>query len=768
MSIFFTEESLKAMRFESMQSAYVHLRVQAMKAGFDIGSTQSFHSVYSSFYCLKGGRQRGDRTNKTGCQWKLSLVPDNESGSFGAVKIKDCKLEHNHDLHPDIYSVFNCSDTSQDLIRSMKEANIEPRKIIRVMAQLGEEGLTAAQIRKICKPRSITIGMPESFDLEKYVTECGGTCFRHIIDGKYCQGVLTIMPFEMENLQRFSSVIFLDGTQTFGHLNWEVIPITMIDQYRRIRSGGLCFLSSTDEETLTWLLETLCSVQVVKDSIRTIITDEDSAFIPAIDNLSSSLPVKHILCAFHKEKNFNRKLLRCGLSDIERAVAKDLFRSICYCTHRDSADRAIEELKRTNTKLSHYIDKQVIPTLEHFSRAYLSDTFSKGYNTTSPAESHNAMLKNFLAGRSATLKQTRIDFTTCHNEADKSFHEKILRSFRNEHFTFTVGHLMLSPKIRREIDEMNSLVGKYCCTLVKEDEWRVFLSNSPHTWHISTCRECDCGRVVYEGLPCVHILRVIKEVRGDDYCNWPFELISSEWSIETPEDVIIPTDLDGAVDFTDELGVPEADLTEEDVVVEGDEIDISDSQHLIRTEDLGHMWNYPEYVKRKKRYLKLYHMAKSVVSLASRDVTNSRKLLRELFQIKREILSLPIDEPIVTTEFIDDLDEAEVTTEVETGETLANPPVIDAVDIRGVRRGRRKKSVNDQRSKLREKRPATCQLCGKRHELTRCKRYPDFQAAIQHNRETPDQEGRHRCRICSGVGHNAKTCQWLASNCAHN
>ena len=767
MSTFFIEEGLKAMKFDTMHNAYIHLRVQAMKAGFDIGSTQSFHSVYSTFYCLKGGRQRGDRTNKTGCEWRLTIVPDSDSKSFGAVRIKDCFLEHNHDLHPDIYSVFNCSETSQDLIRSMREANIEPRKIVRVMESLGEEGVTAAQIRRICGPRSVALGISESAELEKYVTEFGGICSRHIVDENYCQGVITVMPFEMENLRRFSSVIFLDGTQTHCHLNWEVIPITMIDQYRRIRSGGLCFLSATDEETLTWLLSKLLSIPVVKDSVRTIITDEDSAFIPAIEKICESVHFKHILCSYHKERNFNRKLPRCGLSELERAVAKDLFRSICYGTHRESTDRAIEELKKMSAKLSHYIDKQVIPTLGQFARAYLSNTFSKGYNTTSPAEAHNAMLKNFLAGRSLTLKQTRIDFTRCHHEADKSFNEKMLRSFHNEHFTFTVGRCMLSPKIRREIDEMNALVGKYCCTLIKDDQWRVFLSNSPHTAHISTPTSCECGRSVYEGLPCVHILQVIKEVVGDDYHNWPFELISSAWIIQRPEDVIIHPDLDGRVASGNEVDLPEAELTEEDMVVEVDEIDCSDSQHQIGTDDLGHMWNPPEYLKRKKRYLKLYHMAKCVVSIASRNASNSFRLLRELFNIKRDLLSLPIGEPSFTEEFMDDAEQEEQSIEGEMHTSVADAPVIDAVDVRGVRRGRKKKSVNEKQSRLRQKRVISCQLCGKRHSLTECSRYPDFQAAIQHNRETPDQEGKHRCRTCSGIGHNTKTCPWIARNSHH-
>ena len=61
------------------------------------------------------------------------------------------------------------------------------------MESLGEEGLTAAQIRKICTPRGLTLNISESSDLEQYVSECGGACFQIIIDRNYCQGVLTIL-----------------------------------------------------------------------------------------------------------------------------------------------------------------------------------------------------------------------------------------------------------------------------------------------------------------------------------------------------------------------------------------------------------------------------------------------------------------------------------------------------------------------------------------------------------------------------------------------
>ena len=95
------------------------------------------------------------------------------------------------------------------------------------------------------------------------------------------------------------------------------------------------------------------------------------------------------------------------------------------------------------------------------------------------------MLKSHLAGRALTLKQTRIDFTRCHVEADKSFKEQILKSFQNDHFTFVVGGMVLSPKIRKEIDQTNELLSKYCCVEHDEGSYRVFLASAPHIAHIA-------------------------------------------------------------------------------------------------------------------------------------------------------------------------------------------------------------------------------------------------------------------------------------------
>lgn len=293
-----------------------------------------------------------------------------------------------------------------------------------------------------------------------------------------------------------------------------MIPITLIDQYRRIRSGGVAFVASTDEETLSWLLRTIRRLPPVAEKTRTLITDEDSAFIPALDVVMHEEPkwlVDHVLCAFHKEKNFIQRLMACGLCPVDRAVAKDMFKVICHCPHRETVDKTIKELKKMSPNLAVYIDECIVPLLPQFSRAYLSSVWTKGYNTTSPAEAHNAMYKGYMPSRACTLKQMRLDYTRAHQDAERNFKEKMERSFENDHFTYTTGGIMLSPKIRKEIDITNDLVPRFTCMELGEGRFKVFRTDARAIWHVATESECDCGRVENEGLPCAHILRVSAE-----------------------------------------------------------------------------------------------------------------------------------------------------------------------------------------------------------------------------------------------------------------
>lgn len=768
-------DDLVGAEFSGLEAAYKHIQIEALKAGFEVGCSQSFESVHGKIYCLKGGRKRGERSSKTGCQWAVKL---GTAGHNHAVKVTHVSLEHNHECHPDLYSVFTCGEREQDLIRKMHQVAIPPRKIAELMELIGVEGITSGQVRRLIDRDTghLEDGVTESSELQDYVERNQGAFYAmktSVGEREYCQGCLSIMPFEMENLERFASVLFIDGTQNTSRLGWELVPITLIDQYRRIRSGGVAFLACTDEESICWLLETLASIPPVQENTKTIITDEDSAFIPAFQSVQEHWPINHVLCAYHKEQNFVRKLSKCGLTAVERELARDLFKVVCYSTHRTAVDKALAELRTMHSKLDAYLQEHVQPVLQQFSRAYLCDVWTKGYNTTSPAESHNAMYKNCASGRAVSLKQMRIDYTQAHLEAEKNFNERIIRSFTNDHFTFEIGSLMLSPKIRDLIDEINSDADKLCLTLCdgKPECFKVFHPSSADLFHEATVESCTCGRLTHEGLPCAHILRVISEVCGQNFDEWPFALINEDWVIESEDHVLVPFDRDGNVNDSEMEDPPQQEMAEGDIVCDADELTV-DGGHILVDEDVLQMsTNIPLYKQRKRRYLRLYHLMKSVVSLASRGARTSQTLMLELNRIKAELLDIPPRDPEFPPEFREEEEQHEEETGVPpimdeptlAAEEGSDVPVdrVDVQDVIGKRRGRKKKRV---RETYVSRRSESCFLCGGRHLLVHCEKYGEYSAAREHNESQPDQVGRGRCRVCAGYGHNSKTCAWLWSN----
>jgi hypothetical protein len=143
------------------------------------------------------------------------------------------------------------------------------------------------------------------------------------------------MPEEKTFLSQFGGIMEIDGTHIPLKMNWQIIPIAVLDRGRRVHSGGIAFAADVNADVtadvIDWLLQTLlelCSGLV--DAWRTLVTDEGSAFIPAVElfkrSFEDSERITHILCALHKERNFVKKINRWGLAKKDKERAGRLFR----------------------------------------------------------------------------------------------------------------------------------------------------------------------------------------------------------------------------------------------------------------------------------------------------------------------------------------------------------------------------------------------------------------------------------------------------------
>ena len=763
-SDFFTEESLRRLAFDTPENAYNHLQIQAMKHGFEIATSQSHSSTYMTIYCTKGGKARGANTVKTGCEWKIALKPVKGTG---VVIGKITTLQHNHELTPDKYSVFTLPADVQDLVRKMLNVGIRPAQIQRFLFENGEHEISTLQIRKL-GDRLTTFHDSETEALRDYMESVGGYMTRLVTNADHkthVHAVFTSMPFEAENLKRFGDVIFLDGTQRQNYLNWELIPVTVIDQYKRIRSGGVFFVSRADHEVLEWVISTLLDNEDLKRILQTIITDEDSAFIPAFDRVVGAFnsqirdpderkPIRHVLCAFHKEQNFLRKLSKCGLTEAQREAAKDMFKIVCYASHRKSCDDAVQGLRELSKKLAKYLDKHVVPILDKFARAYLSEVWTKGYNTTSPAESHNNMIKTGMTdGRIYTLKQMRIDITATHRAAEISFRDKIASSFTNNHFTMVTHDVMLSPKIRAMIDATIDQASSFCVSL---DDHSVYHPDAVKYVYDIRDYTCSCGRESHAGLPCPHVLAFMAKEGADLHADFPIHKVSERWLIPNGNAVLIPIGTDGEVEEDSDEG-EETEINYEDhVFPSGNPLDEPPEEADFGERDLiTALTDKPRFLEQKERYLTLFHLGKQVASIGARSLEISLRLRDELKRMLEELLGLPETTAGATERLSEEEEEEEARDDDESG-----GEIVDVRDVSKRGRGRPKKQVP---LAERFRRTKNCILCGGAHSLEKCRKYKAFAEAVEYNENIEAGRGS-RCSVCRGIGHNRKSCGWLWEN----
>ena len=165
--------------------------------------------------------------------------------------------------------------------------------------------------------------------------------------------VLAIDKCEVSNLQSYNgNPLFIDGTNVPNRLHWELTMITLVDRHLGIQPGGVMFSLYTNVEVYHWFLQQL--IDILGEKKMTIITDEDLAMGSCIDKHNSTCTpenrITHILCSWHKSKDFEKKMSSCNLTNDEKENIRSLWKRICYSAKKEVVEKSIET--KTNMLLS--------------------------------------------------------------------------------------------------------------------------------------------------------------------------------------------------------------------------------------------------------------------------------------------------------------------------------------------------------------------------------------------------------------------------------
>jgi hypothetical protein len=407
-----SDAQLKGIVFPTAGAAKQAITFAAHTLGFGLDQSTSLHTAFFRFHCDQGRKKNVDRgpdgryPRDGPCPFHLrfKVLP----GLLSCQFTSGC-FEHNHELHPNMYSHRVLDARTIGLIQGMVSAGSMP---ITIQKFLRKEGiaLTTLQISMLGRPQDTSEFRSQSSALISHIKSRGGRVeyYQETLQGRaHVVAVFIQTRQEADDLSSFCEVVLIDGTHAQLSLKWEMIPIIAIDQGRHLRVGGICYAAYFDQNVVAWLLSCVWNTSLaVREKWRVVVTDQNSSFEPGLIIFKElcAIPSEfyHVYCAEHKTRNFVKKLNECGQAKSTREIVQRLFKLVCYSDQRSVCDSSLKEIQDFEiTRLNHYIENHIIPVLDQFAKARVAPLcMSLGINTSSAAESGQRMLKRGLPSKS--------------------------------------------------------------------------------------------------------------------------------------------------------------------------------------------------------------------------------------------------------------------------------------------------------------------------------------------------------------------------------
>ena len=413
-----------------------------------------------------------------------------------------------------------------------------------------------------------------------------------------------ISPKEMENLNEFGDLIFIDPTFSRLYGNWRIIPITLIGKNRELKPGGIVLSENLKKMTFVFILNVLKNNLPSGSKFVTLATDDDigvqGAFNYMEKNIENNhsfiniLSIRRILCTWHKRTQLLNSLSSIHLSNDTIEETKILFNKLIYTRSKQLFDTYYTSLKGMHPIISRFLDlnKQ---DMNFMARVLIGDTLTLGYTSTGAAESHNHLIKvniphgvlglnelynNIMSQHERLQKNQEMRFR--HNETTK-----VTYSSPNGEIDITDKcsvSVIIAQEIKKSIDNSHNMTtidnGNGTFTVIDPT-----LQHSKNieflVEHNDSACNCQCKKYEQEGIICDHIFAVRLFIKAPNIFL-PFTVLG-RWCYHSQEK---------SSTKTPELPLP---LPENDKIVsEPFEIPISDKPDLRQLQKKlfksGHDW----------------------------------------------------------------------------------------------------------------------------------------------------------------------------------
>ena len=501
-----------------------------MQEGFKLTHKKSLNENSICFRCQHHSCYGENTELNSNCQFKICIY---KFRNTGLCHVTSYYSVHNHFIQPGIYAHFTLTDQVKQMIITLMKANTPFQNIMTAVKDATGISLSSYQLRNICKSSKVSTTNTESEDLINYVNSKNGIAIPIETPDEdgiiHRHGVATFNESELNNLEKYGDFIALDPTFTPMISDWSIIPITVVNSERRIKSGGLILTSTNSANTFKVILKLLTTELPCKDKLRTVCSDDDTGLDSAFQQLiESTIPeeqearnriasLKRVICFWHKSSNFVKFLQNLGLPPDIKARCIDIFHQIGTSREETNVATCIELLRQVHDSIAEYIDTHITPKIQNISKVGLKDTFTCGYISSSIAESANSRIKSYISGKALTLLEMRIALDNIiANDTTNDQYVKIVKphKMKDPLVLEMIVTFNISPRIAESI--AGSIRKTERLSLLKlNNEYKISEEITDRNGKVLRTENyivkdghCSCFKFEQSGLPCSHIIKV--------------------------------------------------------------------------------------------------------------------------------------------------------------------------------------------------------------------------------------------------------------------
>lgn len=538
---FFDYDYLHNFEKDSAQAMHDFLQEHAYLSGFKLAITHSLNQASSKLRCYMHGKNGKNPDLNSDCPFFINITKF-KAGELDKWHVTNVLNVHNHKLNPDFFAHKLLTKEQKEYVNLLHSQFIPPNKIAVLLLKKYNIKLSREQISYVSAVEYDKIAgkkTAETEDLEKYMQLINGKSYTFPPENdksavKIRQGIATFTKNELDSLKNFGDFISIDPTYAALSTHWIIIPITLIGLDRELKSGGLIFTSNSKSETFQWILDLFVNILPTKETLKTIISDEDSGLDGAFTLTKNQdcleefkekvLKLNRIICSWHKTKNFIKQLTSLKLEKKEYQRFLSLFKIMLKCRDEKVHEECYSELCK-NPLLKEYINKCVDPIMNNISKCKFTG-FNGGYQSSSISEASNSRLKKLLPTKQLTLKEVREILITAEELTQTS--KRFIKGRKL--------HKMRSPQVLEimKIFQVSQVISEAICGSINkanrlqiifdDEKGEALVSDVIKDGEISFVEKfvvsdegCTCKKQNQVGLPCSHFIQFLLKKRINIY-----------------------------------------------------------------------------------------------------------------------------------------------------------------------------------------------------------------------------------------------------------